>query len=191
MGAEFFRAMARAYIAVEKPRDALLIRYGASFPAFVARSSSRRATLAYLPDVARLENAWVESYHAAEAPALTLAALAELPGERLAEAKVTFHPSARLLRSSPPRGFDLGGASGRGRTAAAGALGRRGCADRAPGSADVSTRVLPDGGYDFAQKLLAGETIAAAAANVEAEGFDPGAHFVGLIEAGALAAVML
>ena len=101
VGAEFFRAMARAYFAAEKPRDAMLIRYGARFPDFAEAFEPARA-LAYLPDVARLENAWVESYHAAEAPALTLAELAGFPAERLAEARVSFHPSARLLRSSFP-----------------------------------------------------------------------------------------
>ena len=52
--------MARAYIAVEKPRDALIIRYGASFPDFIAAFEPAR-DLAYLPDVAKLESAWVRS----------------------------------------------------------------------------------------------------------------------------------
>jgi hypothetical protein len=189
VGAEFFRAMARAYISGEKPRDALIIRYGASFPTFVETFEPARE-LAYLPDVARLENAWVESYHAAEAPGLTLAALAGFPAERLAEAKVSFHPAAKLLRSSFPAASIWAAHQGEGEPRApARWIGEDALVVRP--NADVSMRILPDGGYDFARKLLAGETIEAAAANVDAEGFDPGAHFVGLIEAGALTAVLL
>ena len=76
VGDEFFRAMARAYVAEEKPRSPVLIHYGADFPDFVARFEPARE-IAYLADVARLENAWVEAYHAAEAAPLALAALGD------------------------------------------------------------------------------------------------------------------
>ena len=36
VGEEFFRAMARAYVEREPPRSAVLIRYGVSFPDFIA-----------------------------------------------------------------------------------------------------------------------------------------------------------
>ena len=48
-------------------------------------------------------------------------------------------------------------------------------------------RVLPPGGYDFARALFAGATLAEAAETLAGEGFDPGSHVVGLIEAGAFA----
>jgi hypothetical protein len=189
VGAEFFRAMARAYIAVEKPRDALIIHYGASFPDFIEAFEPARA-LAYLPDVARLESAWVESYHAAEALALTLAALAEFPAERLADARVGSHPSTRLLRSQYPAASIWAAHQGEGEPQPPARWIAEDILITRP-DADVFTRVLPAGGYDFARMLLSGETIAVAAANVEAEGFDPGAHLVGLIEAGAIVAILL
>ena len=73
VGDDFFRAMARAFVAAQKPRSPVLIHYGADFPAFVEAFEPARE-IPYLTDVARLENAWVEAYHAAEAPALALEA---------------------------------------------------------------------------------------------------------------------
>jgi len=68
------------------PRSAVMIHYGADFPGFVAAFEPARE-IAYLSDVARLEDAWVEAYHAAEAAPLALAALAlgAIPVELLHE----------------------------------------------------------------------------------------------------------
>jgi malonyl CoA-acyl carrier protein transacylase len=46
-------------------------------------------------------------------------------------------------------------------------------------------RVLPPGGLAFAAALFSGVSLGEAAALAAADGFDPGAHLVGLIEAGA------
>src|SRR5579872_735082 len=72
VGEDFFRAMARSYAAQNKPETPVLIHYGRSFPAFIAAFEPAR-DIAYLADVACLENAWVEAYHAAEATPLDLA----------------------------------------------------------------------------------------------------------------------
>ena len=45
-------------------------------------------------------------------------------------------------------------------------------------------RVLPPGGFAFAAALFSGASLGEAAA-LGGEGFDPGAHLVGLVEAGA------
>jgi hypothetical protein len=50
-------------------------------------------------------------------------------------------------------------------------------------------RVLPPSGYDFAAALLAGAPLGEAAALLAPGGVGPGAHLVGLIEAGALSGV--
>jgi hypothetical protein len=54
VGEEFFRAMARAYVEGEPPRSVVLIRYGASFPTFVA-GFPPAASVPYLGDIASLE----------------------------------------------------------------------------------------------------------------------------------------
>lgn len=54
VGEDFFRTMARAYIEGEPPRSAVLLRYGAGFPAFVA-GFPPAAPVPYLADMASLE----------------------------------------------------------------------------------------------------------------------------------------
>ncbi len=56
VGVEFFAQTARIFIQAEPPRAALLSLYGDGFPNFLAGYAPAR-TLAYLPDIARLE--WV------------------------------------------------------------------------------------------------------------------------------------
>jgi hypothetical protein len=46
-------------------------------------------------------------------------------------------------------------------------------------------RALPPGGWEFANALFAGATLVEAAETSAGEGFDPGSHVAGLIEAGA------
>lgn len=101
VGEPFFRAMARAYVAAELPRSPVLLEYGAGFPDFIA-AFEPAASLPYLADVARLEWAWHEAYHAADAEPLGAAAFAALDPPRLGELRVRLHPALHLLRSPWP-----------------------------------------------------------------------------------------
>ena len=92
-GDDVFRAIARAFVAARKPRSPVMIAYGEDFPEFVAGCAGVAPCLA---DVARLENAWVEAYHAADAAAATIGDLAELSPDLCPE---------RGSRFTPPRGF--------------------------------------------------------------------------------------
>ena len=65
-GEERFRAMARAFVRARKPRSPVMIAYGAEFPEFLTGCDGVERCL---PDVARLENAWVEAYHSEDATA--------------------------------------------------------------------------------------------------------------------------
>jgi hypothetical protein len=184
VGDAFFRAMARAYVAEEKPRSPVLIHYGAGFADFVARFEPARA-IAYLPDVARLENAWVEAYHAAEAAPLALAALGEIDPGEFGALRFSPHPAARLLRFSHPAASIWAGHQGAGEPRPPESWRAEDALVTRP-EADVLVRVLPHGGYEFAFALFAGATLAEAAETSADEGFDPGSHVVGLIEAGAI-----
>jgi hypothetical protein len=187
VGDEFFRAMAGAYVARFKPQGAVLIHYGADFPDFV-RGFAPARELTYLPDVAALENAWFEAYHAAEAEPLTLAALGLLPPERLEGLRFVFHPAARLLRFSEPAASIWAAHQGEGepqppaRWAGEDALVTR-------PHAEVMVRALPEGGYAFFAALMRGAPLGEAAAPLISAGGDPGVHLVGLVEAGAAAAL--
>ena len=55
----------------------------------------------------------------------------------------------------------------------------------------MKVRILPLGGYSFASALQNGATLGEAHAAVDIDGFDPGAHLVGLIEAGAISGLQI
>jgi Putative DNA-binding domain len=184
VGEDFFRAMASAYAAANKPDTPVLIGYGGGFPAFIAGFEPAR-NLAYLADVARLENAWVEAYHAAEAAPLALAALAGFDAESLAAARVVFHPATRLLRADHPAASIWAAHQGVGEVAPIENWRPEEALITRPGG-EVLLRVLPAGGYAFASALLTGASVAQAHQAAGVEAFDAGAHLVGLIEAGAL-----
>jgi hypothetical protein len=187
VGDDFFRAMARAFAAENKPSSPLLIFYGAEFPAFVETFEPARK-IAYLPDVARLENAWVESYHSAEATPLELADLAAIDPENLGEVRFEFHPAVRLLRFAHPAASIWAAHQGPGEPRPPERWRPEDALIARP-HANVGVRVLPPGGYDFAAALSSGASLGEAAAALAPGGDGPGAHLVGLIEAGALARV--
>jgi hypothetical protein len=185
VGEDFFRAMARAYTAAEKPKSPVLIHYGGSFPAFIADFEPAR-NLPYLADVARLENAWVEAYHAAEAAPLTLVDLAGLDAESLAAARFDFHPATRILASDHPVASIWAAHQGPGEVAPIESWRPEQALITRP-AAEVLLRALPPGGYAFVDALLKGASVADAHEAADVEDFDAGAHVVGLLEAGALA----
>jgi len=185
VGDDFFRGMAGAYVAVNKPKSAVLIVYGADFPDFV-RGFEPARDLDYLPDVATLENAWVEAYHAAEAEPCPLTALADIAPERLESLRFAIHPAARLARFETPAASIWSAHQSKGEPAPPRRWGREDVLVTRP-HAEVFVRVLPDGGRDFFVTLRAGATLGEAATPLIEAGADPGLHLVGLIEAGAIA----
>src|SRR6201992_754077 len=73
-GIDFFRAMARFHVRAAPPSSPLLFEYGRDFPDFIAQYEYARA-MPWLADTARIERAWLDAYHAADAAPLTAAAL--------------------------------------------------------------------------------------------------------------------
>src|SRR6516164_8103437 len=69
-GVEFFRAMARLYARAAPPESPLLFEYGRQFPAFI-EAYKYAAQMPWLADIARLERAWLDAYHAADAAQLS------------------------------------------------------------------------------------------------------------------------
>lgn len=100
VGEEFFRAMARVYVQREPPRSPVLLRYGASFPDFIAGFPPAEP-VPYLADVARLEWARHMAYHAADAEALSLEAL-QMALDNVDRATLRLHPSLSIVRSAYP-----------------------------------------------------------------------------------------
>lgn len=191
VGEEFFRAMARLYIRRTPPSSPLLFEYGRDFAAFI-EGFEHAQSMPYLADVARIECAWLDAYHAADAASLMPDTLAAIPPERLGEAIFAAHPAARIVRSHYPAVtiFAMNRADG--------PVGR--LATGEPEDAlvtrlglEVFVRRLPPGGAAFLGNLLAGDTLAEAAAEALAQrgDFDLAANIVGMLQAGVFTSVDL
>jgi hypothetical protein len=101
VGDEFFAAMIDVFVITHPPRSPVLIEYGADLPDFISRFEPA-ATVPYLADVARLEGAWNDAYHAPEGGCLLPSTLAGLTAGSLAVTGAVLHPSVRLVRSIFP-----------------------------------------------------------------------------------------
>ena len=101
VGEEFFRYTAHEYIRRYPSTSGNLHEFGQEFAGFIAGFPSVSA-LVYLPDVARLEWAYHQVFHAAEHASLALNALATVPQDKYAGLKFKPHPACRLLASDYP-----------------------------------------------------------------------------------------
>lgn len=101
VGDQFFQGMARAFWAEHPPVERTLTLFGEAFADFIELFEPARP-LAYLPDVARIERAWLEAHHAPDAQPLTSKAIAGLPPQQLAALAPGLHPSVRICESGLP-----------------------------------------------------------------------------------------
>lgn len=101
VGEGFFQGACDAYAREHASQSGDLNDFGAAFPAFLDEWPPARS-LAYLPDVARLEWAIHLAFNAAEAAPLQLASLAAVPPDRVAQLRWHLHPSAALIDSRYP-----------------------------------------------------------------------------------------
>jgi hypothetical protein len=98
VGEAFFMAMAREFATHHPPASPVLIEFGHALPDFL-RGFAPAASVPYLADVAALETARTDAWHAPELP---MADPADLQGDDLAELRLMLQPSLRLVRSPHP-----------------------------------------------------------------------------------------
>ena len=104
VGEEFFGQMARAYIARYPSANGNIQQYGVFFGRFIF-SYDPAIQLPYLPDVALLEWAYHEAFHAAVPPPSVMhLKLAEIPMNKAGQVRFRLHPACRLVRSDYPIG---------------------------------------------------------------------------------------
>jgi hypothetical protein len=101
IGPENFAKAAGIYLRQHPPTSPILALYGKGFPEFLAGLEPLKG-IGYLADVARLEFALRESYHAADAQPLDPARLQSLDDAQLNQMRFSLAPSVRLLRSPWP-----------------------------------------------------------------------------------------
>ena len=157
VGEAFFAAMAGVFLRRHPPKSQIMMLYGDAFADFLAVFPPV-AHLGYLPDVARLEQALRESYHAADASPIAADALAAIPEATLLASRLTFAPAVRLVCSPwPIHAIWLANAQ-------AGPAPQPGAEDvllLRPGF-DPAPHLLPKGGGAFIATLLQGATLAEA-----------------------------
>ena len=190
VGEDFFKAAATLYVRQDPPRSPLLFRYGASFADFL-EGFPPAASVPYLGDVARLEWAWLQAYHAEDRAPLPIQDLAAFPQESLPALRFTLHPSFSLLRSRWPL-VSL--------WAAVRAQREDPNIDMSQGEEAVLLRpedqvmvqLLPAGACNFLSALAAGRSLGEAAqlAAEQHSGFDLAHHLQGLFTLGAVAAII-
>lgn len=101
LGPDFFDAFTRRFIRAHPPREPSLFRYGAAFPDALLAAPGL-ADHGYVIDVARLEWAMHESFHAPAAPKLEATRLTALPAEQISGAVLQPHPTVRMIQAAFP-----------------------------------------------------------------------------------------
>jgi hypothetical protein len=166
VGDEFFAAMARAFCLDHPPRSRMLMLYGDDLPDWLERFPPV-AHLGYLPDMARLDQAMRESYHAADSAPLPEPEFQRLLGEEIGRMRLALAPSLRLVPSRWPI-VSIWAANHEGgptpRPVAEDAIVLRPEFDPRP-------QILPPGGRAFVSALLAGQQLADAV-ELAGEGLD-------------------
>jgi len=101
LGDDYFKALARAFVAEHLPSSPVLMWYGAEFGDFIERFPPLKA-YPYLADVARVEWAWLEAYHAADATPLDPAEIGTVAPDEVGNIRFEGHPASRVFRSQWP-----------------------------------------------------------------------------------------
>lgn len=165
VGGDFFTAMVRAYVADRLPSSPVLIGYGCDFPDFID-TFEPAGQLPYLPDVARVEWSFNESYNAPDATPITIDALSALDLDALERVRFVLHPSLRIVRSQWPV-FSIWHAHQRDDPAAdllGLAQARAECGFLVRPELEVRPMLLPAEGFQLIAALNHGETLTQAAA---------------------------
>jgi hypothetical protein len=189
-GVVFFRAMARFHVRATPPTPPLLFEYGRDFPAFIEQYEYA-SSMPWLADVARIERAWLDAYHATDGVPLLPAALAAVPQEKLADLVFIAHPATRIVRSRFSAVTIVASNRGSDPVERIDASTPEDALITRP-DLDVMLRRLPPGGATFIESLTSGRSLGEAAASALeiSPCFDIAANIAGMIEAGAFTKII-
>lgn len=190
-GVDFFRAMARFHVRATPPASPLLFEYGRDFPSFIETYEYAR-DMPWLADTARIERAWLDAYHAADASPLAAEAFANIDPDSLAQVRLAAHPAARIVRSRYPAVAIFAMNRVDGPVAPLHSSDAEDALVTRPGD-EVTVSRLPPGGAAFLGALLEGAPLGAAAGRAfeESGAFDLPANLAAMISAGVFAAIQL
>lgn len=184
-----FTALAQTFIVAHPPRRADLYGWGDELPDYLARQDADPCLTAW----ARLDRAWLAALFAPEAQPIEPTRLTTLPPADVLQARLTTHPSLRLVRLSDPwlaSWLDLSAVA---QVESSRRVGADGChiAMARPGS-QVRAVALSPVAYVFLDALRQGQTLVQAYENAQAEdaAFDLQATLASLFADGLFTAVL-
>ncbi|MEO1292035.1 MAG: DNA-binding domain-containing protein [Pseudomonadota bacterium] len=192
VGDPFFAAVADLFVRAHPPSSPLMMLYGAEFPDWIEGFEPAQS-VPYLGDIARLERARRESYHAAEAPVVgpeALGAAAGAVGEAgLDRIRLRAHPALRLVRSRFPILSIWAASNGEGDSSEIRPEAQAVIVVRP----DETLEMVPSpaGGATFVEAFVAGQTLgdATATASQEVPEFDLARNLGGLLAVGAIESI--
>lgn len=195
LGDEYFRALAPLFVRAHPPTSPVLMFYGEAFANFL-EGFEPLADYTYLGDVARIEWAWLQAYHAADAEPLAPQTLADIAPDALACLRFQRHPAACVQRSDHPclSIFRINRDESAATILPDDATAEDTLVTRP--DLDVEVRQLPAGGAVFLEALIAGRSLGEAAAMAEEaardqdQEFDLAANICGMLEAGVFQAML-
>ncbi|SFS15064.1 Putative DNA-binding domain-containing protein [Yoonia litorea] len=101
LGDEFFRAMAGVYLRTHPPKSPLMMFYGEAMPQFIGRFQPTKK-FRYLPDIARMELAMRQAYHAEDATPVAPEALGAIAADALMSVRLGIAPAVQTVMSDFP-----------------------------------------------------------------------------------------
>ena len=101
VGEDFFKFLAHEYYQAHPPMSRMVVRYGDHMATFLA-GFKPAASYPYLPDIARLEIAYLTAYHAGDADLAKPETILAAAGQDIADLKFSFHPSVQFMTSDFP-----------------------------------------------------------------------------------------
>ncbi|MEO0809239.1 MAG: DNA-binding domain-containing protein [Pseudomonadota bacterium] len=182
VGEEFFAGMARVYVSEHLPTSPVMLQYGTDFPEFI-ETFAPAASVPFLADVARVEQARHAAYHAEDRDAIGIEHLHDIACDELEAVQLLLHPSLNLLASRWPvisiwhihqtqddPAAEMQKLSPEAETALI-----------VRPRWDIDVRLIPDAAFRFFSALQAGEALGTAAESIlETEAADVG-HMLQLL----------
>lgn len=184
VGNSNFKLLAGAYLRLHPPATPLMMHYGEAMPGFL-EGFAPVVSYPYLPDVARLELALRQSYHAADSDPVDPEIVHRLMGGHFMASRIGLAAAVRLVRSRWPVHsvwrFNMEPGSPKPEMRGENVLVAR------PEFDPVMT-VLPKGGGVFVSALMGGATVAESieAALERVPGFDPAPTLEALAQGSAI-----
>ncbi len=160
MGEENFARAARNFILAHPPRSPMMQHFGGDFRDFLDAFPPLRSA-PFLGDVARLERAYLDAWHAADEPCLCADALGGLTPEETLALVFEPHPATFLIASRYPIADLFGWRYGRPEGGAD--IAQAQCALVTRPQYSVELRIVEQAQYDFFAQLMRGASLGEAA----------------------------